>query len=226
VAEAKRLQTRLARLVSLEGDLPRRGPLLVAGLDAATDGGRFHSMRGERIYGAVVLLSWPDGRVLETRTASMRAPFPYVPGLLSFREVPVLQACLRALRHRPQLLVCDGQGLAHPRRFGLACHLGVLYDLPALGIAKSLLCGRTRMPGPRRGSRGLILLNGEPVGYTLRTRDGVRPVYVSPGHRLSLQAALRLALWLDSGYRIPQPTRLADQIVRAFRKGATAAPSS
>jgi deoxyribonuclease V len=122
------------------------------------------------------------------------------------------------LKGEPDLVVCDGQGLAHPRRFGLACHIGVLYEKPTLGIAKSLLGGNVREPARRRGSRQPIRWDGEVVGHAVRTRDDVKPVYVSPGHKLDHQEAVRLCLWLDSRYRVPAPTRMADQRVRVFKR--------
>ena len=189
----------------------------MAGLDASTDGRPFRGRTGERLYAAVVVLRWPGGEIVEESYAAARASFPYVPGLLSFREIPLLIEALGRLTARPDLLVCDGQGIAHPRRFGLASHLGVLFDVASLGIAKSLLCGDVADPSPRRGSRRPIRWMGETVGYALRTRDGVRPVFVSPGHRIGLTDAAALALRLDSGFRIPQPTRLADQRVKIFK---------
>ncbi|MBU1701810.1 MAG: deoxyribonuclease V [Candidatus Eisenbacteria bacterium] len=214
--EAVKIQERLRQEVSLEGSL-KGDSFLVAGLDVATNGHRFHSAAGEILYAAVVLLDWPSGEMLEEVYASLGARFPYIPGLLSFREIPVLQQALEQLSRIPDLIVCDGQGIAHPRRFGLACHLGVLYDIPSLGIAKSLLCGAVREPDRRRGGHSPIRLGTETVGYAVRTRDNVRPVYVSPGHRLSLQESLRLTLALHGGFRIPRPTRLADQKVKQFK---------
>jgi deoxyribonuclease V len=152
--------------------------------------------------------------------------FPYVPGLLSFREAPGLLAVLRRLRRVPDVLLCDGHGRAHPRRFGLACHVGLLAGLPSVGCAKSLLAGRHGRLGERRGSRSPLrettLQREEIIGTALRTRDGVRPVYVSVGHRIDLASAEALVLECAVGFRIPEPTRRADHLVaRACRDWAT-----
>lgn len=224
-SEARDLQLELQGRVRPRGKLPR-GSLLVAGMDAATDGHPFYGRGGERLFAAVCLLRWPEGDLVEERTAACRAAFPYIPGLLSFREIPVLIRCLEKLQREPDLLVCDGQGLAHPRRFGLACHVGVLFEKPTLGIAKSLLGGDVREPARRRGSRRPIRWDGEIVGHAVRTRDGVKPVYVSPGHRLDHDEAVRLTLWLHSRYRIPAPTRLADRSVRLFKRAVMAGEAS
>jgi deoxyribonuclease V len=141
-----------------------------------------------------------------------------VPGLLSFREAPAVLAALRRLRTVPDALICDGQGLAHPRRFGLACHVGLIADLPAVGCGKSRLCGEHREPGRRRGSRARLVHDGEVVGTVLRTRVGVKPVYVSVGHRIDLPAAERLVLDCAVRFRLPEPTRLADALVGAAKR--------
>jgi deoxyribonuclease V len=134
-----------------------------------------------------------------------------VPGLLSFREIPVLLPAFRRLATRPDLLIVDGQGYAHPRRFGLACHLGVLFDLPTIGCAKSRLIGEHAPVGDTRGSSVDLMDDGELIGRVLRSRDGVKPLYVSVGHRIGLDAACDWLLRLGAGYRIPEPTRRADQ---------------
>jgi deoxyribonuclease V len=148
--------------------------------------------------------------------------FPYVPGLLSFREAPAILAVLRRLRCEPDVFLFDGQGYAHPRRFGLACHVGMLIDRPSLGCAKSVLVGTFRMPGAARGARAPLEHNGECVGMAVRTRDGVKPVYVSVGHRLSLEAAVEITLTACAGFRLPEPTRLADKLVARAKTPAGA----
>jgi len=146
--------------------------------------------------------------------------FPYIPGLLSFREIPALLAALGKLRDMPDLLLCDGQGYAHPRRFGLAAHLGVWLDQPTIGCAKSILIGEHGELGHKAGSwTGLVdPQNGERIGAAVRTRDGVRPVYVSQGNRVSLETAIRLTLAVSDGFRIPRPTREADRFASAIRR--------
>jgi len=178
---------------------------LVAGLDAA--------FATDRCVAAAVVWDVVERRVVEEAVAWRRLRFPYVPGLLSFREAPVLLAALRRLRTDPDALMCDGHGLAHPRRFGIACHVGVITGTPTIGCAKSLLVGDHGIPGPLRGSR-VPLFDGEGrVGTVLRTQAGVRPVYVSVGHLIDLRAAEALVLRCATSFRLPEPTRLADRLV-------------
>jgi deoxyribonuclease V len=209
--EAVAVQRRLA--VSVRVAPPRRRLRLVAGVDAA------FSRDGRHCIGGVVLWDLKEGAVAERHVAFKRLAFPYVPGLLSFREAPALVAALRGLRRAPDILLCDGHGLAHPRRFGIACHLGVLADLPSVGCAKSRLTGSHGDPAVRRGSRQPLRDGGEIVGAVLRTRTGVKPVFVSVGHRCDLASAERLVLACGAGYRLPEPTRLADQLVAAAKRG-------
>ncbi|MBD3161369.1 MAG: deoxyribonuclease V [Candidatus Eisenbacteria bacterium] len=203
-AEARGIQDRLrGRVLSRPLDWKRLR--LVAGCDAAIAGAELHA--------AVVVLALPSLEVVERREGSAPLRFPYVPGLLSFREIPALLAAFGALHRRPDAVLCDGQGIAHPRRLGLASHLGLILDLPCVGVAKSRLVGEAREPGPRRGSATRLVDRGEVVGRLLRTRDRVRPVYVSIGHRITLPDAVRLVLRCGAGYRLPEPTRLADRWV-------------
>lgn len=192
---------------------PLRGTVrFVAGVDAA------FSRDGTRCVAAAVLWDADAHEVAEERVAERRLRFPYVPGLLSFREAPAVLAALRKLRRAPDAIVCDAHGLAHPRRFGLACHVGVLCDIPTVGCAKSRLVGEHGEPAALRGSRRAVRDGGETVGSVLRTRDGVRPVYVSVGHRIDLTSAERLVLRCTTGYRLPEPTRLADGVVGRMRE--------
>lgn len=217
-ARAIAIQKRLAGEVR---QTPHAGPVRhVAGIDAA-----FSIDGGHCIAGAVV---WDctDKRVVEWSVARRPLRFPYVPGLLSFREAPAVLAALRGLSGEPDALICDAQGLAHPRRFGLACHVGLIVGRPTVGCAKSLLVGRFRPPGPARGSRSALLHDGERVGTVLRTRERVRPVFVSVGHAIDLRSAERLVLRCSAGYRLPEPTRLADRLVAAEKKGRGWRPSS
>jgi deoxyribonuclease V len=207
------VQRRLARRVIVGP--PAVALRLVAGLDAA------FSADDSLVLAAVVLWDVAEQAVIETHTAEQPLRFPYVPGLLSFREAPALLAALRQLQQRPDALMCDGQGLAHPRRFGLACHLGVLCDLPALGVAKSLLVGEHAALALARGASADLVHRAETVGLALRTREGVKPVFVSVGHRLDLPAAARLTLACATGFRLPEPTRRADRLVAAAKLKVT-----
>lgn len=176
----------------------------VAGTDCAfPDGGR-------TTRAVVVVLRWPDLAYVEHAVVERPTDFPYIPGLLSFREVPALEAALAKLKTRPDLLLCDGQGYAHPRRCGLACHLGVAADIPSIGVAKSRLIGRHTDPDRAAGSRTALSDGDETIGTVLRTRTGVNPLYVSIGHRVSLDTAVRWVLDCCRGYRLPETTRWAD----------------
>ena len=161
---------------------------------------------------AAVLLDFPSLELLNYVVITAELRFPYVPGLLSFRESPPALAALRALPQRPDLLLCDGQGLAHPRRFGIACHLGVLLDIPAIGAAKSRLIGTHEEPHSERGSKAPLFDGEERIGSVVRTRTNVHPIYVSVGHRVSLQTAVALTLKCAPRYRIPEPTRQAHKL--------------
>jgi deoxyribonuclease V len=210
--EARRLQERL-RFRVIERDRPgdvRR----VAGVDVSYDRG------SPFLFAAVVVLDAETGALLESAAVRTRVPFPYVPGYLSFREIPPLLHAFEKLAAPPDLIVCDGQGRAHPRRFGLACHLGVLLDLPSLGCAKSRLVGTHREPGARRGCTTRLYDDGEVIGLVLRTREGVRPVYVSVGHRITLPTARRFVLRLARPFRLPEPIRAAHAEVNRRRWAA------
>ena len=161
---------------------------------------------------AVAVLSYPDLAVVEQSVVEAPTVFPYVPGLLSFREVPALVKAFQALRQAPDLLLVDGHGYAHPRRFGIACHLGLLLDLPTIGVGKSRLCGRHPDPGGVRGEASQLIDRDEIIGRVVRTRDGVRPVFVSVGHRIGLDEATDWVLRLCRGYRLPEPIRVADRL--------------
>jgi len=203
--EAVAVQRRLARSVVVAP--LRRAPRLVAGLDAAFSGGD--------CLAAVVLWDVLEQRVVEARLATRPLRFPYVPGLLSFREGPALLAALRRLRRVPQALVCDGHGLAHPRRFGIACHLGVLTGLPTVGCAKSRLVGTQAEPARRRGARARLTDAGRVIGTALRTQPEAKPVYVSVGHGVDLRSAERLVLACSLHHRLAEPVRLADRLAAA-----------
>jgi deoxyribonuclease V len=198
-----------ARLVLRGGP---RAPRLIAGADVAYD------KESARCFAAVVLMRAPEMKVIEEAVADAPISFPYVPGLLTFREGPAVLAAFRKLRQRPDVVLFDGHGLAHPRRFGLASHLGYLLDVPSVGCAKSILVGEHRRLGRRAGSFAWLIDRGERVGAALRTRAGVRPIYVSPGHRVGFAAAIRIALTAVTKYRVPEPTRLADILVERMKR--------
>jgi len=208
--EARALQERLSRRVIEAGS--GRAPRLVAGADISFD------RRSPRLHAAVVVLDAASLEVVEMAGVEARARFPYVPGYLSFREIPPLLEAFARLRSRPDLILCDGQGRAHPRRFGLACHLGVLLDVPTLGCAKSRLIGAYREPGARRGAHTRLRDGGEVIGEVVRTRSGVKPVFVSVGHRITLAEARRSVLRLAPRYRLPEPIRAAHQEVNRLRR--------
>ncbi len=189
---------------------------LVAGADVHPLESRSSGRSGEMV-GIVSVLSYPELTPVETAHAVVPVEFPYVPGLLSFREAPAVLAAIARLTHVPDLLLVDGQGLAHPRRFGLACHLGVLLDLPAIGCAKSILVGQHGPLAPERGARAALIHQGDTVGAAVRTRSGVQPVYVSVGHCVDLAAAVTWTLRCTSRYRIPEPLRQAHLTARRAR---------
>ncbi len=161
---------------------------------------------------AVVVLSFPDLQLVEQAIARRPTTFPYIPGFLSFREVPAVLDALEKVGTTPNLILCDGQGIAHPRRFGIACHLGVLIDIPTIGVAKSLLVGKHDELPVEKGRWQPLRYKGETVGVVLRSRTGVRPLYVSPGHRISLPTAIDYVLRCTTKYRLPETTRLADKL--------------
>lgn len=215
-AEAIALQRSLAGKVLVEqlsGSVET-----VAGVDCAFEGsGPPWVSSGRRIIAACVLCDAGTMEVLATSHVVQACRWPYVPGLLSFRESPAVVAAVRKLRRRPDLLICDGQGQAHPRGLGLACHVGLLLDCPTIGVAKSRLCGRHRQVGLRRGSRTQLRHEGRIVGAVVRTRSNVKPLYVSVGHRVTLGDAVAWTLRCCRGFRLPEPSRLAHQAVTALK---------
>jgi len=206
------LQRMLADRVIRRSTCDLRRLSLVVGTDVS------YSKVTDTCYGAAVVWDYRRGRQVAAATAVRRARFPYVPGLLSFREAPVLVAALAKLTCLPDLLLVEGQGLAHPRRFGLASHLGVLYDLPAVGCAKKRLVGQHGPLGSGRGSRTLLKDKAEVVGAVLRTRSLVRPVYVSPGHRIAVEQCCRVIARLSGRARLPDPLRCAHALANQQRQ--------
>ncbi|HEB58569.1 MAG TPA: deoxyribonuclease V [Gammaproteobacteria bacterium] len=158
---------------------------------------------------AIAVLRFPELDLLEHVIARRETRFPYIPGYLSFREIPAVLDALRQLAHGPDMLLCDGQGIAHPRRFGIACHLGVLTDLPSIGVAKSRLCGEYEEPGPARGDASPLMVGKEQIGWVLRSRERVKPLFVSPGHRVSMASCRELVMQCVTRYRLPETTRWA-----------------
>lgn len=222
-ADAVALQTRLRALVQPDGRMPA---LLrtIAGLDVA------YAVDESVVAGAVTVLDATTLEVIESATAVRPVEFPYVPGLLSFREIPALLDALDKLTQVPDVLVCDGYGLAHPRRFGLACHVGLLTGLPTFGVAKTAFIGTFTDPGNERGDSAELIADAnadgesgtgtepkvepETIGRVLRTRTGVKPVFVSVGHRIGLDEACALTLRLTPEFRLPETTRRADRLSR------------
>ncbi len=216
--EARQIQLQLRRRWEAEDRLAELR--FVAGADVALD------LRRRRAIAGVIVYGFPEMAEVERVAAERRLTFPYIPGLLSFREIPVLLLAFEKLRHEPDLIFYDGHGYAHPRRFGIACHLGVLLDCPTIGCAKSRLVGSHAEPGRRVGSWAPLLDareggegSREIIGAVLRTREGVKPIYVSQGHRVSLERAIELVRAVSSGYRIPRPTREADHFVESVKRG-------
>jgi deoxyribonuclease V len=199
------IQRRLAGRVRAE--TPPRQFRYIAGLDAA------FANNGAVCVAAVVIWDLATGEPVESVLARRAVRFPYVPGLLTFREAPALLAALRRVSRQPDALMCDGHGMAHPRRFGIASHLGVFCGLPSIGCAKSVLVGSFEPPGPLRGSVSPLLDGDTVIGETVRTQDGVRPVFVSVGHLMNQKTARELTLACATRFRLPEPTRLADRMV-------------
>ncbi len=166
---------------------------------------------------AVAVLSFPDLELRDTSIVRRPTSFPYIPGFLSFREIPALLDALEKITITPDIIFCDGQGIAHPRRFGIACHLGLFVDLPTVGVAKSLFVGKHEELPQTRGSWQALIYETETVGAALRTRDGVKPVYVSSGHRISLTTAIDYVLRCTPQYRLPETTRVADRLASSTK---------
>ncbi len=207
IAAARELQERDRRQVRIEP--LARDPLFVAGVDAAFGRGS--------VFGAVCVYRYPEMVLVEQASAEAHDRFPYVPGYLLFREGPAILSAIRKLRTRPDLLLVDGQGTAHPLGIGSASHLGVMLDMPTVGCAKTRLVGEYQEPEQQRGDWTRLQYEGGTVGAVLRTRTGVRPMFVSPGHRVALADAIRIVLQSAPKYRIPEPLRCADILSRRMK---------
>ena len=204
VSEAKQIQESLRTQVMIHDqfDIPK----IIAGIDVALP------QRGSLTRAAVVLLTYPDLNLIETAIAAIPTQFPYIPGFLSFREIPAILKAIESLQNQPDLIFCDGQGLAHPRRFGIACHLGVLLDKPTIGVAKSRLIGTHAAVPLEKGEWVPLWNHQERLGAVLRSRTKVKPLYISPGHRISIETAMDYVQKTLTRYRLPEPTRLADKL--------------
>lgn len=200
--QAVALQKKLAEQVILDTHL--KAVETIAGVDVG--------IKKDIAKAAVVVLAFPELKVIDYAVASGPVPMPYIPGLLSFREGPVIIEAMNLLSVPPDLLIFDGQGIAHPRRMGIASHIGVLLDMPTIGCAKSRLCGDHSEPGEKKGSGAQLTHNGEKIGTVLRTRDRVKPVFVSPGHRVDFDEAVDLVLACCTRYRLPETTRWAHNV--------------
>jgi deoxyribonuclease V len=212
--EAVSIQNNLKKELVLRDGI-KIGPVnVIAGADIS------YSRGSDLFFAAVVLLSYPDMQPVEEVHAVERVSFPYIPGLLSFREGPVLLKAFQNLRQSPDIVIFDGQGIAHPRGVGLAAHLGLFLDIPAIGCAKSRLCGEHGEPGPLPGDHADLLYQGQVVGSVLRTKARVRPVFVSPGHRISIERSREVTLECCRGYRLPEPIRQAHLAVNRLRRSA------
>lgn len=208
--EARAVQAEVARRVVLA---PLQGPLrYVAGADTS------YNLGSNRVSGAVVVWDVAAQKVVEARTAVVDTPFPYVPGLLTFREAPALMPAFAALRIRPDLLMFNGHGIAHPRRIGLASHLGVVLGLPSVGVAQKKLVGEHGPVGERAGSHVPLVFRGQRVGVVVRTRPKCNPIYISPGHGVTVNDALGAVLATTLGYKLPAPVREAHRLCNDVRR--------
>lgn len=187
----------------------------VAGVDVAYD------EKGNKQFAAAVVLDANSLQLVDFSVTQEAVKFAYVPGLFSFREIPTIAKALIKLKTAPDLIVCDGQGVAHPRRFGLACHLGVLFNIPSIGCGKTRLIGAADEPGPNRGDSSPLIDNGETIGCVLRTQNKIKPIVVSVGHLVSLKTACDWIIKLTPKFRLPETTRQADQLVKRFKKSET-----
>ncbi len=208
IEEAREVQIRLQKKVRI-APLTRK-LRFVAGVDAA--------FSEDRVFAAACLYAFPDLIVCERQSCSRKLSFPYVPGFLSFREGPAIIAALGNLSYKPDLILVDGQGIAHPRGIGIASYLGVLTGIPAVGCAKSRLIGEYDEPPREKGSWSPLQSDGKIIGAALRTKDGARPLFISPGHKTDLDSSLRLTLACTRHFRIPEPLRCADMLSKQIKK--------
>ena len=206
--EAIKIQNEYANNVETEGSLEKITK--VAGVDAAFD--------GDLGLGAVVILSYPELKLIEQVVVEVPVRLPYIPGLLSFREMPIVLEAFEKIQHEPDVIFVDGQGMLHPRRFGIACHLGLVLSHPTIGCAKSLLCGRYRKPGSQKGNYTFVKHKEENIGVALRTRTNTKEIFVSLGHKISIKKSIELTLSVSPKFRIPEPTRQADRLAAEYKR--------
>lgn len=219
--DAVRLQKELAEKIRLT-PLPKF-PATIAACDVSFDLG------SPTLFAALVVMDSESLEVIEKVTVREEIRFPYVSGLLSFRELPVVLKAFAALQHEPDLIICDGQGIAHPRRLGIATHLGLWLQRPTIGSAKSLLCGKHGELGDERGATSPLVHRRETVGYAVRSRSGVSPIYVSPGHLCSLEDAVKVVMSVTRKYRLPDPIRFVHKLsneARVSSHDSSSSPSS
>jgi len=208
ITEAKKVQKVLKKKVRITP--LRKSPEYVAGVDAA--------FFEDKIIGVACLYRYPEIILIEEAYSLTEVSFPYIPGFLSFREGPAIIKAMSSLKIKPHVILFDGQGIAHPKGLGIAAHIGVLIDIPTIGCAKSRLVGNYREPGLKKGSWSSLRYNGKIIGVVLRTKDNVRPVFVSPGHRIDLKNSIKIILGCTSTYRIPEPLRRADFISKKIKR--------
>ena len=206
--EAKKIQLRLGRKINITP--LKKIPAFIAGVDAA--------FSGDNVIGTVCLYKYPELMPVEDTYAVTRISFPYIPGFLSFREGDVLIKAIKKLKVKPDLILFDGQGIAHPAGIGIASHIGVLLKTPAIGCAKSKLIGEHSTPGKKKGQHVLLKYKDKTLGAVLTTRDGVKPLYVSPGHLITLKEAIHYVLGCTGKFRIPEPIRRADRMSKKLKK--------
>jgi deoxyribonuclease V len=215
--EALEIQRQLQPRIILR---PRRKPVrFVAGTDVSS------CLTDDTVWAGVVVVTYPALEPVEERWVRGKTSFPYIPGLLSFREIPILLSALTQLKIIPDLILCDGQGIAHPRGMGLAAHLGLLVNRPTIGCAKSRLVGTYSGLGKNKGASAELLYGGKVVGVAARTRQGTNPIFISPGHQISLKQSLRIVLACCPRYRVPEPIRMAHLLVNRLRAGNHSEPA-
>lgn len=208
-AEARQLQSELAARIKFT-DM-RKTPKLIAGIDCA------FSKDGKNIAAAVIVMNLPQLEVIEVKTATAEVTYPYIPGLLSFREAPVCIKAVQKIVNTPDLFMIDGQGIAHGRKLGLAAHLGLFFNKPTIGCAKNRLVGKYEEPGKEKGNYSPLIYKGEQVGAVVRTRTNVKPLFISVGNKCTLDFAIKITLACAKKYRLPEPTRIAHQTVTKLK---------
>ncbi len=206
IKEARKIQETLRKKVKI---IPlKKVPNFIAGVDAA------FFKDEDKVIGVAALYKYPEMILIEDSFAITKASFPYIPGFLSFREGEAIIEAIKGLKTKPDLILFDGQGIAHPKGMGIATHIGALLDIPTIGCAKSRLVGEYKEPRPKKGDWSPLRYNGKTIGAVLRTKDNVRPLFISPGHKIDLKSSIEIVLGCTSKYRIPEPLRRADYIAR------------